>query len=302
MLTSIRSARVYPLPRAFFIPQSKEPEHMMTRKERRAAEHATREADRKSGFPTPEPVVANTTEAEEPVTAPEVKPQISEAQLAANRANAQLSTGPTSEAGKKKVSQNALKTGLTGRQVLLPAEDGALYEAMVRDYQNHFLPVGPEEIALVQSIVDIRWRLDRYPGLESALLDLGRKLMLEIEPKLAGNPGPAFEMQIRSHYEKKFRNLELQENRLVRRRERETKELRELQAIRKAAEAEKGKAKPAEAAKPNAASAPTSNGFVFSPSQLADYLASLTPEARENLLLQMITPAAFAADTTSAAA
>jgi hypothetical protein len=62
---------------------------------------------------------------------------------------------------------------------------------MVRDYQNHFLPVGPEEIALVQSIVDIRWRLDRYPGLESALLDIGRKLMLEIEPKLAGNPAPS---------------------------------------------------------------------------------------------------------------
>jgi hypothetical protein len=279
---------------------------MMTRKERRAAEHATRKADHKSGFPTPEPpVVANNniTEAEEPVTAGEAKPQISEAQLAANRANAQLSTGATSEAGKKKVSLNALKTGLTGRQVLLPSEDGALYEAMVRDYQNHFLPVGPEEIALVQSIVDVRWRLDRYPGLESALLDIGRKLMLEIEPKLAGNPAPAFELQIRQHYEKKFRNLELQENRLVRRRERETKELRELQASRKAAEAEKAKAKPAEAgAKPNAASAPASNGFVFSSSQLADYLASLTPEARENLLLQIITPAPVTAETTSAAA
>jgi hypothetical protein len=127
--------------------------------------------------------------------------------------------------------------------------------------------------------------------------------MLEIEPKLAGNPAPAFELQIRQHYEKKFRNLELQENRLVRRRERETKELRELQASRKAAEAEKAKAKPAEAgAKPNAASAPASNGFVFSSSQLADYLASLTPEARENLLLQMITPAPVTAETTSAAA
>jgi len=148
---------------------------MMTRKERRAAEHATRKADQKSGFPTPEPVVANNNITEEPVIAPEVKSQISAAQLAANRANAQLSTGATSEAGKKKVSQNALKTGLTGRQVLLPSEDGALYEALVRDYQNHFNPVGPEEIALVQSIVDVRWRLDRYPGLESALLDLSHK-------------------------------------------------------------------------------------------------------------------------------
>jgi hypothetical protein len=269
---------------------------MMTRKERRAAEHATRKADRKS-----EPVVANTTEAQEPVTAP-IKPQISDAQLAANRANAQLSTGP-SAASLKKTSLNALKTGLTGRQVLLPADDAAMYEAMVRDYQNHFLPVGPEEIALVQSIVDVRWRLDRFPGLESALLDLGRQTMLETEPKLAGNPGPALEIQIRSHYEKKFRNLELQENRLVRRRERETKELRDLQAARKAAEQDNAKAKSAQAAaNPNAASAPAQNGFVFSPSQIAGYLASLTPEARENILLQMITPAPVAPETTSAAA
>ena len=36
----------------------------------------------------------------------------SPAQLAANRANAQLSTGPTSAAGKQIVSQNAVKHGL----------------------------------------------------------------------------------------------------------------------------------------------------------------------------------------------
>jgi len=266
---------------------------MMTRKERRALAHANRSNT------TPPSVTVNTVE--EPVTAP-IKSEISEAQLAANRANAQHSTGATSEAGKKKVSLNALKTGLTGRQVLLPADDGALYEAMVRDYQNHFLPVGPEETALVQSIVDVRWRLDRFPGLESALLDVGRKLMLEIEPKLAGNPAPVFELQIRQHYEKKFRNLELQENRLVRRRERETKELRELQAARKAA-GQEAKAKPAEAgAKQNAASAPAGNGFEFSPSQICAYLASLTPEARENLLMQMLMPPAFAAEATSAVA
>jgi hypothetical protein len=109
----------------------------MSRKERRALAHAN------SKNTTPPSVTVNITQ--EPVTAP-VKPEISEAQLAANRANAQLSTGP-SAASLKKTSLNALKTGLTGRQVLLPADDGALYEAMVRDYQNHFSPVGPEEIA-----------------------------------------------------------------------------------------------------------------------------------------------------------
>jgi hypothetical protein len=265
----------------------------MSRKERRAVAHANRKTT------TPPSVPVNNVE--EPVTAP-LKPEISDAQLAANRANAQFSTGPGA-ASLKKTSLNALKTGLTGRQVLLPADDGALYEAMVRDYQNHFDPVGPEEIALVQSIIDTRWRLDRFPGLESALLDLGRQTMLEIEPKLAGNPGPAFEMQIRSHYEKKFRNLELQENRLVRRRERETKELRELQATRKAAEEAKAKEKPAEAAaKPNAASAPSSNGFVFSSSQVSDYVIGLTREDQKVFLREVLTTVASAVQAMEAAA
>jgi hypothetical protein len=55
----------------------------------------------------------------------------SEAQLAANRQNSQLSTGPKTEAGKAKSSLNAVKTGLTGRTVLLPSDDAAAYEAHV---------------------------------------------------------------------------------------------------------------------------------------------------------------------------
>ena len=46
-----------------------------------------------------------------------------EAQVHANRANAQLSTGPSSASGKAKSSLNAVKTGLTGRTVLLPGDD-----------------------------------------------------------------------------------------------------------------------------------------------------------------------------------
>jgi len=51
------------------------------------------------------------------------------AQIAANQANSQKSTGPITEAGKAKSSLNAVKTGLTGRTVLLPSEDAAAYQA-----------------------------------------------------------------------------------------------------------------------------------------------------------------------------
>jgi hypothetical protein len=61
---------------------------------------------------------------------------------------------PTSESGKATSSLNALKTGLTGRTVLLPAGDAALYEAHLARFQQRYQPVGDQELALVQSLAD----------------------------------------------------------------------------------------------------------------------------------------------------
>ncbi len=251
------------------------PTYLMTRKERRAAAQAAA-------------ATANTTahSAAEPVAAPQEEiseKEISAAQLAANRENAKSSTGPTSEAGRKKVSQNALKTALTGAQILLPTDDAALYEATINDYKKQFQPVGPEETHLLQSIIDCRWRLARIPGLESALIDLARRDLLKQEPSLANNPEPVLEMQARLHKAKELRNLHLQENRLVRRREREMKEFRALQAARQAAAA--AAEEQAKAQKAKQPSKPP-NGFVFTPSQITEYLATLTPEEREILVTQ----------------
>ena len=246
----------------------------MSRKQRRAQAFA----DRKQEQTQPQPV-------EESM--PEVKPEISAAQLAANRANAQKSSGPTSAAGLKKVSQNALKTGLTGQQVLLPYEDAALYEAMVRDYQNQFQPVGPEETALLQSIVDCRWRLARVPGLESALLDLGRRHLVRTEPGMADNPAVVLEMQVRLYYQKDFRNLHLQENRLARRREREMKELMALQAARKAQKQQQPQKNTVAAPQPPATVEPEENGFEFSASQIAPFLSELSPETQQDFLAEL---------------
>jgi hypothetical protein len=79
--------------------------------------------------------------------------------------------------------------------------------------------------------------------------------------------------------------------------------LRELQATRKA-EAGNVKQEPASAqpAKPNAVSAPTSNGFVFSSSQTAAYLATLTQENQELFLMEVLTSAALNAETMQTAA
>ena len=53
---------------------------------------------------------------------------ISEKQLEANRSNALLSTGPKTEAGRKRSSMNALRHGLTGQVTTMTDEDRAAHD------------------------------------------------------------------------------------------------------------------------------------------------------------------------------
>ena len=155
--------------------------------------------------------------------------------LAANRANAQKSTGPKTTAGKAKSSLNAVKTGLTGRTVLLPSDDVAAYKKHLRHFAEHFQPVGALETLLVQAMADTQWRLDRLPRLESGILALGRR---RCDPDLfADEPDPAVrEVLLEAHvYEaeaKALKNLSLQASRLRRHYQQDLQELLRLQGER----------------------------------------------------------------------
>ena len=155
-------------------------------------------------------------------------------QVEANRANAQFSTGPSSPAGKLKSSHNAVKTGLTGRTILLPSDDVAAYENFTAITYNKFQPASDEEKLLVQSIVDTEWRLLRIPTLESGLYALGRN---ELAAECAHEQDPqnravALDALIYRTYRKDFSNLALQENRLNRQLAKHTAELAQLVADR----------------------------------------------------------------------
>jgi hypothetical protein len=52
------------------------------------------------------------------------------AQIAANQANAQKSTGPRSVEGKSVSRFNALKHGIDAATIVIPGEDRAVYEAL----------------------------------------------------------------------------------------------------------------------------------------------------------------------------
>ena len=54
---------------------------------------------------------------------------VSDRQMEANKQNAQRSTGPCTADGKARVALNALKHGLTGKQIVLPDEDPEDFDA-----------------------------------------------------------------------------------------------------------------------------------------------------------------------------
>jgi hypothetical protein len=182
---------------------------------------------------------------------------ISAARLVANRANALHSTGPRTDPGKATASLNAVKTGLTGRTVLLSTDDAAEYERHLAAFQDEYQPIGLCECELVQSIADTFWRLARIPCIEMAIFAKGRIEFANLfdEHELAARPH-LMDAHTFLVYEKQIRNLQLQEARLVRRREKETAELRKLQAERIQ--------KPERIKKENIRQAPPANGFEFS--------------------------------------
>src|SRR3970040_1850629 len=93
-----------------------------------------------------------------------------EKQIHANRNNAQKSTGPQSEEGKSRVSQNALKHGLLARDAVMPGEDPAEFEAQLAALEADIQPQGALESELVRQIADAQWRMRRLTRIESGYL------------------------------------------------------------------------------------------------------------------------------------
>jgi hypothetical protein len=91
-------------------------------------------------------------------------------QRAANRANAQKSTGPQTSEGKARSAQNALQHGLTAQRPVLPDEDPAAFIALQERLWAQYRPATAVEEALTATLVHSLWRLQRVPAIEALLL------------------------------------------------------------------------------------------------------------------------------------
>src|SRR5437660_8310033 len=86
---------------------------------------------------------------------------VSEKKLAANRQNAQKSTGPRTKQGKRTAAQNALRHGGFAANTLLPHEDPAAFYNFRRAFVQDLCPMTAPELFLADRAVSLAWRLQR---------------------------------------------------------------------------------------------------------------------------------------------
>jgi hypothetical protein len=100
-------------------------------------------------------------------------------QIEANRRNAQLSTGPVTEEGKRKSRQNALRHGLTAETVIEALEDAEDYAAFEMAVTADYDAQSAVERELVLRLASLLWRLRRATAIETGLFRIQAKHLLQ---------------------------------------------------------------------------------------------------------------------------
>ena len=95
----------------------------------------------------------------------------SEAQVVANRLNAQKSTGPRTAEGKATASQNAVTHGLLARQAVIRGEDPGQFEFYRDAMLGELSPSGAMESMLAERVAGLAWRLRRAERIQAEVFD-----------------------------------------------------------------------------------------------------------------------------------
>jgi hypothetical protein len=96
------------------------------------------------------------------------------AQILANQANAQKSTGPKTDTGKAISAQNRRSHGLTytgGAFAVLPCENQADYERLLAELHEEYVPASATESLLVTRMAQHQWLRDRSLRLQESCFD-----------------------------------------------------------------------------------------------------------------------------------
>jgi hypothetical protein len=101
-------------------------------------------------------------------------------QIEANRRNAFNSTGPKTEAGKKRSRRNAVRHGLTAETVIEVLEDPEDYGVFEATVTSEFDAQTAVERELVLRLASVLWRLRRSTAIETGLLQIQGEILREV--------------------------------------------------------------------------------------------------------------------------
>jgi hypothetical protein len=109
-------------------------------------------------------------------------------QIEANRRNAQLSTGPMTEEGKRRSRQNAVRHGLTAETVIDALEDAEDYAAFEMAVTADYDAQSAVERELVLRLASLLWRLRRATAIESGLFKIQAWHLLQFRQRRRAHP------------------------------------------------------------------------------------------------------------------
>ena len=100
-------------------------------------------------------------------------------QIEANHRNAQLSSGPVTEEGKRRSRQNAVRHGLTAETVIDALEDADDYAAFEMAVTADYDAESAVARELVLRLANLLWRLRRASAIESGLFKIQARHLLQ---------------------------------------------------------------------------------------------------------------------------
>ncbi len=185
-----------------------------------------------------------------------------------------MSTQPLSTPTEKPAASPALKsvkTAFTGQTMIFTSDEAAEYERLSKIRVDHYKPVSFDEELLVQSIIDVEWRIRRIASLEQGIYALGARELAE------STPAYLLPAAVYLKYQHQFKDLSTQESRLHRYLDADLKKLEALQRARFESEMLRRKM---EEARAKATAAATTTATPTSSCRLRAHISTHSPNHR----------------------
>lgn len=141
----------------------------------------------------------------------------SPARAAANAANAQVSTGPRTAEGRARSSRNALKHGLTSRDLIVREDEQEDFNDFKESLLQEIAPEGIQEMLIFNQLLRAAWNMERCQRLETDLFVNGLDPLLDDSAAKTLDRIHRYQSQSERSYYRHLKELRaLQTNRVVR--------------------------------------------------------------------------------------